>query len=229
MYGRGRSAAPNTIYGADLFVSQLSNLLFHLNISEPFELVGLSMGGAIASSFSLHFPERVHRLCLVAPAGLPLDLAWPARIPTWPAVNKLMLSPSISRFIMKRQQQKDLSVLTVEDPEAAQLLEELINLIDVQIDHNPDYLRALLATLKDFPLEGLNETIHKVGRHATRDVLLVWGDADQTVPYGNAKLMLEAMPRSKLVTIPKGTHMAVVSHANFVNEHVLKFLAAPTQ
>src|ERR1035441_9740051 len=39
------------------------------HVTEPFDLVGNSLGGAVALILALQRPELVHRLVLVAPAG----------------------------------------------------------------------------------------------------------------------------------------------------------------
>ena len=64
-----------------MFVNQLAELLFKLNYFGKIELIGYSMGGAIALSFAEIYPERIHSLTLVAPAGMPpLKRMFPPRI-----------------------------------------------------------------------------------------------------------------------------------------------------
>ena len=47
MYGRGKSAYPQTVYDRELYQRQLLELLDALTISQPFHLVGFSFGGAL--------------------------------------------------------------------------------------------------------------------------------------------------------------------------------------
>ena len=51
-YGRGFSDRPEVRYDRDLFDRQLLELLQRLNIEQPVDLVGLSMGGAVAVTFT---------------------------------------------------------------------------------------------------------------------------------------------------------------------------------
>src|SRR5512143_4045949 len=66
LLGRGYSDRPRVRYDLGLFVRQLAQLLDGLQIEEV-DLVGLSMGGAIATGFTVQFPTRVRRLVLIDP------------------------------------------------------------------------------------------------------------------------------------------------------------------
>ncbi len=72
--GAGRSDKPPGPYAMDLFARDLHELLEHLGIHEPINLVGASMGGIIAQAFIHAYPHRVKRLvlaCTGVPAGDP--------------------------------------------------------------------------------------------------------------------------------------------------------------
>ena len=56
LYGRGYSDRPHTEYNRDLYRSQLLELLDQLGIKEPVDLVGMSLGGAIATDFTANYP-----------------------------------------------------------------------------------------------------------------------------------------------------------------------------
>ncbi len=47
--------------------ASLEDLLSGLGLSEPFDLLGYSLGGAIATNFAVRHPNRIHRLVLLAP------------------------------------------------------------------------------------------------------------------------------------------------------------------
>lgn len=70
LYGRGYSDAPLTSYNASLYTTQLAFLMQYLKWDKA-NIVGLSMGGAIAASFTAEFPHLVDEgVGLVACAGL---------------------------------------------------------------------------------------------------------------------------------------------------------------
>lgn len=72
LYGRGFSDHLDSIQDKAFFNQQLDDLLIHLEVEDPFHLIGYSMGGAIATGFASTYPARVRRLVLLASAGMTL-------------------------------------------------------------------------------------------------------------------------------------------------------------
>lgn len=68
-FGRGFSDRPNTQYDAELYRNELLGLLDGLNIQQPVNLVGYSMGGANVIDFTAEHGDRVKTVTLIAPAG----------------------------------------------------------------------------------------------------------------------------------------------------------------
>ncbi|MCY8231173.1 alpha/beta fold hydrolase [Priestia endophytica] len=64
--GRGAGKSPNPVGDVNC-VEDLKGLLDHLNIHKA-TLIGHSLGGQIATDFSLEYPEYVSELVLIAPA-----------------------------------------------------------------------------------------------------------------------------------------------------------------
>lgn len=62
--GHGGSGQPQGPYSLELMADDLNALRTHLNI-ESFSLCGVSLGGQVAQTFTLRFPEAVDRLILV--------------------------------------------------------------------------------------------------------------------------------------------------------------------
>ena len=64
-YGRGYSDRPKGDQDRAFFVSHLEELLEHLNIDTPFDLVGYSMGGWVVTAYATIHPKMIKRLfCL---------------------------------------------------------------------------------------------------------------------------------------------------------------------
>lgn len=71
LYGHGLSSCPSKTYNLDLFVTQIEKLLAHLGIpvTRKINIVGFSLGGAVAVGFAKKFPDRIEKLVLISPAG----------------------------------------------------------------------------------------------------------------------------------------------------------------
>jgi pimeloyl-ACP methyl ester carboxylesterase len=68
--GYGRSPAAGRGFALDAVAGALADGLDEAGVRAPYDLVGHSMGGAIALLLAAHRPQAVRRLVLVAPAGL---------------------------------------------------------------------------------------------------------------------------------------------------------------
>ena len=66
-YGRGWSDRVDAAYDQELFVRQLAGLLDSLRVRGPVDLAGLSFGGAVVTSFTDRYPERVRTLLYFDP------------------------------------------------------------------------------------------------------------------------------------------------------------------
>jgi len=69
LLGFGESANPNVHHSIDLQVECLSHFLEALKLEKVY-LVGNSLGGWIAASYALKYPEQIYGLILLAPEGV---------------------------------------------------------------------------------------------------------------------------------------------------------------
>ncbi|HEX6383722.1 MAG TPA: alpha/beta fold hydrolase [Anaerolineae bacterium] len=67
--GHGRSSWPSTGYSMAIMLADLAAVLDHLQVTEPFVLIGHSFGGAIVTDFAVAYPTRVSKLIMIASAG----------------------------------------------------------------------------------------------------------------------------------------------------------------
>ncbi len=104
--GSGSTAAPDGIYTVDLMADDVIDTLDALELDDPVVIGGLSMGGYVALSLALRYPERLRGLMLMntratadAPATAKVreDLARSSRRPASPTRSSTRCSPSSSR------------------------------------------------------------------------------------------------------------------------------------
>lgn len=215
LYGRGLSDRPITRYTADLFDRQLGELLDALEVSGPIDLIGLSMGGAIALHFSDRHPERVRRIGLFAPVGFN-ELPPASRLMNVPGLGEWLIKAMGHRILMKgvRKQLGD-------DPEALRVFEEQYAM---QLQYK-GCKRALLSTMRYGPMEHLEGLYARVGRQP-RPGILFWGTNDNVLPYGLHRPVLECFPSLQFHSINDGGHVANYQRADEVNRILIQFLAA---
>ena len=77
----GRSVGTRPIASLDDHLAWLDGLFDRLGLATNVSLVGLSYGGWLAAQYALARPQRLHKLVMIAPAGvvLPLSSEWVAR------------------------------------------------------------------------------------------------------------------------------------------------------
>jgi len=218
LYGRGSSAAPDVRYDEKLFVGQLVELLFKLNLTRsPIILVGASMGGLVAARFTQLHPEKVSKLVLFAPVGFGIEENLVFRLLQTPVLGDI-----VYRLLGKKAMLDRVDVLyppgTSYEPAGKVVRAHFVN----QIENNPSYLPALLRTVRDFPMDEMKEPYYTIGSRKGFPVLLLWGDNDDTVPYSES--CVQALPNAKLIVFKNATHDAVVLDQDVVQGAIVNFL-----
>lgn len=209
-WGRGWSDRPDARHDVELFDRQILGGLDALGLTQPVDVVGLSMGGAIAVAFTVRHPDRVRRLALIAPAGLPFERPFSARLVTWPGAGAWVMRVFGRGLLLGGEAHPD-----------AKIQAEMLANIEPAMRH-AGYLDGLASTLRHYPLNGLEADYARIGSQG-RLVLLVWGDQDSTVPFHNAPKAAELL-KAKLVTLAGATHAVNMEKAAEVNASLVAFL-----
>ncbi|KAI0068625.1 alpha/beta-hydrolase [Artomyces pyxidatus] len=210
LYGRGYSDAPQTTYDASLYATQLALLMQHVKWAKA-NIVGISMGGGIAAAFNHHFPDLVDgKIALIASAGLVEsgDMSRTTKFMSSPLVQTVTSSAPF-RFYLQR-----LANSSYADP--------INEIVRIQSAHLPGYNAALASSLRDGPIRGLSSAFEEIGA-SHRKVLLIWGTADNVVPYKYASRVQALIPRSELITIQDGGHDLTATHSDTVSSVLVRF------
>ncbi|ORX61960.1 alpha/beta-hydrolase [Hesseltinella vesiculosa] len=220
LWGRGYSEAPDTYYDDALYVTQVALLLQKVGWAKA-DVIGLSLGGGIAASFTATYPEMVGRLALLAPAGLmnEQDLPLTGRLVRFPGVRSLLTHPSfrplaiqgLSSFMKKARQQTTAS-------------DKYVAIVKHQFTHHPGFIRAFLSTVIDFPFSELHGKFKMIGQNNDIPVLAVWGDKDTTVPFDNMQTLKQLVPQLQTSVYPGGGHDIVITQGAQVSKDIVAFL-----
>jgi pimeloyl-ACP methyl ester carboxylesterase len=213
LFGRGFSDRPHVQYNIDLFVNQLRELLDTFNIKQV-NVIGLSMGGAIASTFTVSFPGRVCGLVLVDSIGThPVPLSWMCKAALLPGISELILSLAGTEQI-------------VQGVASDFFNPELVKIFECQCRIQMQYRgfrRALLSTLRNKTVDGIPEVYQRLGK-LDMPVLLIWGQDDRTLPFEQSRGILSAVPRAEFRLIENCGHVPHYEKSEEVNPIIQQFL-----
>ncbi len=213
LLGRGFSDRPYTRYNLELFVNQLKDLIGALNLKKV-NLIGLSMGGAIASAFTANFPERVPRLVLIDPVGIQsMPLSWMYKAAILPGISELILCLVSTERIIQR------AAVDFFNPEHAKLFQ---NQYRIQMQYR-GFKRAILSTLRNKTVDGFPEVYQRLGKLGM-PVLLIWGRNDQTLPLEQSRDILSAVPRAEFHIMENCGHIPHYEQPEEVNSLLANFL-----
>jgi len=213
LFGRGYSDRPRRAYTLDLFRRQLTDLLDALDIRQPVNLAGLSMGGPIALSFVDICPKCVAKLILIDPAGFPLASPWYMKLMLFPGVGDLFFGGFGNEALLKsmaRDFYDERSVATFIERYRPQMAYR-------------GFKRALLSTLRGDAL-GDNAALYRRAGELGLPVLLIWGRHDRTVPFAHSQRALAAMPQAEFHAIEDAGHIPHYERPDVVNPLLLAFL-----
>ena len=234
--GRGhsecRGRAPHT---AALFVAQLHEMIEHTLAeaegngttesvgSAGVHLVGYSMGGAIVAAFAERFPQRVLSLALIAPAGM--HERSPPPVVRAPLVSEVLWALQGHGFLLG----PDGAAGQWRDPFAPPAAAERCEL-ECRLALEPALLRSTLSTMQHFAFGhqaegGFEEVYRRVGKDASRPVLIVWGTDDGTCPFSGAAALQALLPLAELVALEGAGHCAPLEPDGEAADAVAQFVA----
>ena len=213
LYGRGFSARVNQPYTSGLFVTQLAELLEHLAIDVPLNLIGLSMGGAIITRFATAYPERVASMLWVDSYGIPTPNEPLMRITRPRLVGEMLmgllgnvlLSQAPKRGVHNHAKHRDLdgwftAPLAIKGSK-----------------------RALLSTLRHFLLENHAPHFEQVNNMPVPK-LMVWGRHDRVLSFAYGEQMRALVPAARWEVYEHSGHLPQVEEPSKFNAMVHDFL-----
>jgi len=223
-YGRGQSDAPkNAVYDAKLFLEQMEDLFSELGVDSKVILVGMSIGGCVASIYAAHHPDRVDKLILIGPSGTSKPLI--AKLISIPVVGYALYSMFGKQHMLNKISSDRFSDNFADSSQVdPQILDMLVTKTIWQIDQKEGYLDAFHSTLANFPINDCIRYFEEIGKHPEMQVLLIWGKQDTVVPFVNSEILRTCIPHSILIGIDNAGHAVLLEKPPETNQHIIKFL-----
>ncbi len=214
LLGRGYSDRPRVRYNLGMFMEQLGSLLDALGMQQV-DLVGLSMGGLIASAFTVQNPGRVRRLALIDPIGTQsMPLNWLYKAALLPGLSELIVS------LLGTDRMVEGLAHDFFDPTEVERFRDSYR---AQMQFR-GFKRAIISTLRNKVVDGSPETYRRLGQLST-PVLLLWGKDDTTLPIKQSQSILDLVPRAEFHAIEHAGHIPNVEQPQQVNPILLDFLS----
>lgn len=213
LYGRGYSDRPNIIYNVNLFERQLVNLLLALDINQPVNLIGLSMGGDIAAFFSNHHPHKVNKLCLIDPACFFENKS---------LYSKVLFSPILGEILMFFWGEKIISSTLDDDFYQLNKFSEYKDKFSIQLKYK-GFKQALLSTYRQMSLNQFSEIYSSLAKK-NHQILLIWGCKDNTIPFEMSQKIIKIIPNINFHAIEETRHIPHYEKPEVVNPLLISFL-----
>ena len=208
--GQGGSPSSPVPYDMELLADDAAVLIEKLGAA-PCHFVGLSMGGFVGLRLAIERPELVRSLTLIESAADPEPLwnvpkyramVFAARHvglgPFVPIVMRIMFGAAFlrdpARVALRRQMADALAALDV--PRVAAALEAVVR------------RRPVLAQL----------------RRIATPTLVLHGAGDRAIVLGRARRTAQAIPRARLVVLPRAGHTATVEEPEAVTRELAAFV-----
>jgi len=211
LFGRGYSDRPDAAYDGPFYDRQIVDLLDALNIQTPVDVAGLSMGGPIAATFAVIHPDRVRRVVLEDPAYStgyppPFDLR----------------TPLLGEYIMAVRIAPGLPESQWADFVHPERFPHYLDPYREQMRYH-GFRRALLATVRNYLSQDVTDYFRRLGGSG-KQVLLIWGRADQDVPFETSGKVRQAVPQAEFLPVDAAAHIPAYEHPEVVNPVLIRFL-----
>ena len=191
----------------------IKGLMDELNI-EKAHLVGNSMGGASALSFSLEFADRLDKMVLMGAGGGGQSMFSPMPLEGIKLLVTLYQNPSLEAL-------KKMIEVFVYDPSL--MSDELIESRFENMMRKPEHLENFMKSFAKSKLIVTDFTpdLSKIGA----ETFIIWGRDDRFCPLDHGLKFLWGIPNADLHILSQCGHWAQWEHAEKFNTLTLDFLA----
>jgi pimeloyl-ACP methyl ester carboxylesterase len=220
--GAGKTERPNIPYTMEMFADDLKMLLDHLKIKKT-HILGLSMGGMVALTFTIKYPDTVNKLILINTLGkFPDDFDPEAyiqsKIKSLEAMEQMTeksfwdstqfgFHPKFRRKMRENPGVKFYGLWSTED-----LIE--------YYQTNPATAQDIRNLASSFRTYNAYQKIYEIKHKA----LLLTASHDKLVPKEKVFELHKMMPNSILKIIEQAGHESSKEKAPEVNESIISFL-----
>ncbi len=207
IYDFGRSIYLRKFTTPDDFTSWLDELFTKLELSNDFNLAGLSYGGWLTTQYALRYPERLNKIVLLAPVATvqPLPLEW----------AKVAIKAILPHRRFMRQMVDWMFPVLIQTPEGLELAEIMME--DAYIGLHSFKLKMTVnpTILSDQELIQLQQipTLYLVGN---QEVIYQ--------PQAALERLRRVTPEIQTILVSNAGHDLTIVQSNLINDQITNFL-----
>lgn len=207
--GHGESEAVSSPYSIDTLADDCIQLLDHLEITHPFVVCGLSMGGYVAFAIYRKYRSRVAGLILTA-----------TRAAGDTAAGKL-----------NREKAIDMALSTGSKAIANSMLPKMF--APATYDTTPELVKKVYSMMTTTSIQGITGALRAMKDRPDSSpllaeidvpVLIIHGNQDQLIPVNEAQEMQSSIFESEILTIESAGHLPNLEQPFAFNQALRQFL-----
>lgn len=179
--GFGKSQAPASAWSAADYAKRLIQYMDEQEIRQT-SILGHSFGGKIAMCAAINYPQRIHKLILLAPSGLLPKLSWKKKI---------------------RQMGIRLTA------KAVKKIDQICQTTFFEDTFIPRFGSADYQSAKEMRailVKSVNEDLFPLLHQIQCPTLLLWGEKDIDTPLEMGYRLHAAIPNAQIYTFPHHNH-----------------------
>ncbi|HEK21992.1 MULTISPECIES: alpha/beta fold hydrolase [unclassified Mucilaginibacter] len=204
MYGRGFSDRPNATYNKQLYFEQLNELIDQLHLKQPFNIAGVSFGGLMAADYAAAYPEKVNKVVLIDPA---YNFDHPS-------------TPELAENFLEALDPEKRALSQMEDFKYPDKHPNWVDQYRPQMEYK-GFRHALVSTRYNYGSD--NNKIYTALNNAHKQVLLIWGKDDKTVPFTYSKDIQQVL-KTEFLPVDDAAHLPHLEQPDVVNPALVTFL-----
>ncbi|KAH0338359.1 alpha/beta-hydrolase, partial [Aureobasidium melanogenum] len=246
LFGRGFSSTPDPAtqpQDIQLFTTQILLVLSSSPLSwtgdgNRFGLIGYSLGGGIAASFTSYFPNLVESLVLIAPAGLMRSerIHWTSKLLYGGLLPQRLVEYLVTASKAADEEAPSHPALMRDSSAQISARRPSVSIADVvswQLTHHAGFVPAFVSSIQHAPISAQNSSWKSIAarqllspnqRLLESKVLLLLGKDDTVVIADEmSEDAKEALGDAVDIRVMDGGHELPVTDANVVAQTILDF------
>ena len=209
-YGRGYSDRPTVTYDQELYKKQLLELVDKLELTDKFDLIGISLGGGTVVNFTAQYPDRIRKLIIISPVISNFKVPGLFQIP--------VIGEFAARFIGIKTIVDRFTSLLEGNPNS-----ETYTALFVEQTTYKGFQRSILSMLRNNALGDYTNAYQILGNQK-REILLIWGTEDTEITRDMIKDIRSFLPKLEFAPVEGVGHGIVFQKPKIINTLIIDFL-----